>query len=186
MFTYLLSGLPHLFTSNHTKNQKSISVVIPQYNLYYIALHIKLSTIWYSTQLIDMFAYGVPSQVPSSPSSENKYGQTSDSVVVYNFHNLHNQERVFIFTWDGNTLSGQGSQLKSITNLFANSAWLERELAEMSGIAFDGKSDLRNLMLPYGDVTSPLKKSFPSPGFKEIFYDINNDMLIQAPNSLQI
>ena len=56
----------------------------------------------------------------------------------------------------------------------------------MSGVAFEGKADLRNLLLPYGDSTSPLKKSFPSTGFKEIFYDVNNDMLIQAPVSLQI
>jgi len=186
MLTYVLNQLPHTFPTNTTKNQKSINVLVAQRDFYFLALHFKLSTVWYSTQLIDIFAYGLPTQRLSRSGESGKYKQTADSVVVYNFHNLFNQERVFVFTSDTSGGSSSEPGLKSVTNLFANAAWLEREVAEMSGIAFDGKSDLRNLMLPYGDVTSPLKKSFPSAGFKEIFYDINNDMLIQAPNSLQI
>ena len=186
MLTYVLNQLPHTFPTNVIKNQKSLNVLVTQRDFYFLALHLKLSTVWYSTQLIDIFAYGLPTQLPASQDEPSKYKQTSDSVVVYNFHNIFNQERVFVFT--SNTPAGfsTGSGLKSVANLFANAAWLEREVAEMSGISFDGKSDLRNLMLPYGDVTSPLKKSFPSAGFKEIFYDINNDMLVQAPVSLQI
>lgn len=189
MLTYLLNKLPYLFASHGLKNKKNVVLVLPQHELYYLALHLKLSTTWYSTQLIDIFSYSVPTSLPDSLGSESsKYSRPSDSVVVYNFHTVINQERLFVFTWDG-LASSEGSnpsRLKSLTNLFANAAWLEREAAEMSGITFEGKSDLRNLLLPYGDTTSPLKKSFPSVGFKEIFYDINNDMLIQAPVSLQI
>ena len=189
MLTYLLNPLPHLFTSNNLKNKKNLVLVLPQYHLYFLALHLKLSTTWYSTQLMDIFSYSVPTSVPGHLSyGDSKYAKTSDSVVVYNFHNVSNQERLFIFTWDGARSSAisNPSHLKSVTNLYANAAWLEREAAEMSGIVFEGKADLRNLLLPYGDVTSPLKKAFPSTGYKEIFYDINNDMLVQAPVSLQI
>ena len=56
----------------------------------------------------------------------------------------------------------------------------------MSGLVFEGKADLRNLLLSYGDSSAPLRKSTPSIGFKEIFYDINNDALVQTPISLQI
>jgi NADH:ubiquinone oxidoreductase subunit C len=56
----------------------------------------------------------------------------------------------------------------------------------MSGIVFEGKKDVRNLMLTYGDSSSPLRKSFPSTGFKEMFYDSNNDLLVQTPVTLQI
>lgn len=187
--TYLLNRIPHLFTSNNLKNKKNILLILPQYHFYFLALHLKLSTSWYSTQLMDIFSYSVPTGLAAqSDNSSSKYSKTSDSVVVYNFHNVANQERLFVFGWDGarSTSGSNTSQLKSITNLYANAAWLEREAAEMSGIVFDGKADLRNLLLPYGDTTSPLKKSFPSTGYKEIFYDINNDMLVQAPVSLQI
>jgi NADH-quinone oxidoreductase subunit C len=76
--------------------------------------------------------------------------------------------------------------LKSTSSVFANANWLEREVSEMSGIVFEGKHDLRNLLLSYGDSSAPLRKANPSVGFKEITYDINNDMLVQTPISLQI
>jgi hypothetical protein len=40
-------------------------------------------------------------------------------------------------------------------------------------------------MLVYGDFSTPLKKSFPSIGIKEIFYDSVSDLLIQTPVSIQ-
>ena len=41
-------------------------------------------------------------------------------------------------------------------------------------------------MLQYGDVTTPFKKSFPSIGLKEFFYDGLNDIIVQSPVSIQI
>jgi hypothetical protein len=40
-------------------------------------------------------------------------------------------------------------------------------------------------MLQYGDTSAPFKKSFPSIGVKEIFYDAVTDMLIQTTPSVQ-
>lgn len=40
-------------------------------------------------------------------------------------------------------------------------------------------------MLPYGDTSAPMKKSFPSVGLREIFYDSITDTLIQNPVSIQ-
>jgi len=51
---------------------------------------------------------------------------------------------------------------------------------------FIGKKDLRNLMLTYGDTSAPMKKSTPSIGTKEIYYDSITDLLIQTPVSIQI
>ena len=56
----------------------------------------------------------------------------------------------------------------------------------MSGTVFAGKQDLRNLMLTYGDSSAPLRKSAPSVGFREVFFDINNDVLVQTPITLQV
>jgi NADH:ubiquinone oxidoreductase subunit C len=62
---------------------------------------------------------------------------------------------------------------------------LEREIAELHGIFFTGKKDLRNLMLQYGDTSAPLQKSFPSIGIREIYYDATTDLLIQNPVTIQ-
>lgn len=114
-----------------------------------------------------------------------------NELVVYNFHSILNQNRFFIFL---NPLSNnvflKKNQLSvfnffSISELFINANWLERELIEMHGIFLIGKKDIRNLMLQYGDTSSPLKKSFPSIGTREIFYDSSSDLLIQNPVSIQ-
>jgi NADH dehydrogenase (ubiquinone) Fe-S protein 3 len=63
---------------------------------------------------------------------------------------------------------------------------LEREAHEMHGVSFLGKKDIRNLMLQYGDSSAPLKKSFPTIGFREMFYDPMKDLVIQNPVTVQI
>jgi len=40
-------------------------------------------------------------------------------------------------------------------------------------------------MLTYGDTSAPMRKSFPSVGIKEIFYDSTTDLLIFNKVSLQ-
>ena len=78
------------------------------------------------------------------------------------------------------------NKLSSITELYSSANWLEREAAELSGITFNGKKDLRNLMLQYGDSTAPFQKPFPSIGLKEMYYTPIKDTIIQNPVSLQI
>jgi len=128
-----------------------------------------------------MLSYELPSN------NLNSYGGSSKSLyssVVYNFHSLYNEDRVFIFVI--NTLNSRKQGLDSITDLFYSSNWLEREVSELSGINFLGKKDLRNLMLQYGDSTSPFQKSFPTVGLREVFFDPVKDTVIQNPVSLQI
>ena len=43
----------------------------------------------------------------------------------------------------------------------------------------------RNLMLQYGDTTTPFQKSAPSIGFKEVYYDTVSDVLLETPITLQ-
>jgi NADH-quinone oxidoreductase subunit C len=64
--------------------------------------------------------------------------------------------------------------------------WLEREVSELNGVSFAGKKDLRNLMLQYGDASNPFKKSFPSIGLKEMYYDPIKDTIVQSPLSVQL
>lgn len=153
---------------------------MPETLLYYLALHLKLASAPRSSQLVDIFAY----ENPVSSVSEFKVPGSSNPILVYQFHNLFSQERLFLFTTSLST--GEASSPKSITELFTTSAWLEREVGEMHSICFGGKKDLRNLMLQYGDASAPFQKSYPSIGVKEIFYDSVTDNLVQVPVTTQI
>jgi NADH-quinone oxidoreductase subunit C len=133
------------------------------------------------TQLGDIFAYELPgenSAVSSSP-------RTSESYLVYNFHNLMFQDRFFLFCIDSGG-SRFGNFVNSVAEVFPNANWLEREVSELHGVSFTGKKHLRNLMLQYGDTTVPFQKSSPSIGYKEVSYDSVSDVLLETPITIQV
>jgi NADH:ubiquinone oxidoreductase subunit C len=158
-----------------------MAAVLPKNYLYYLNLHLKFSTFFYTTQLIDIFSYSRPSISDLKKNLSYEEG----NIVVYTYHNVFFQKRFFFFV----PLSGEGclskDSLNSIAELFTNAGWLEREASELSGFMYFNKKDTRNLMLPYSDNSQPLQKNFPSIGLKEIFYDLQSDYLIQQPVSVQ-
>lgn len=186
-FKYVLFNFYHLYIKHNIHGSKNISIVLPQSVLYYTTFHFKFSSIFYSTQLVDIFAYELPISSNNTSNNNSIFSKTltSDSIVVYNFHNLTFQERFFIFAVN---IKSQISNfaLNSVTELFPNAWWLEREVAELHGVNFQGKKDLRNLLLQYGDTSVPFQKSFPSIGVKEMFYDSISDLIIQAPLTIQV
>jgi NADH:ubiquinone oxidoreductase subunit C len=176
LFTKVLQGMPHVFLINKTFRTKGLSLLIPDKLLYFLALHIKLASPTRSSQLVEIFAY----ENPTAPAAILHNAAPSNPLLVYQFHNLFSQERLFVFS-----ANFGGSAPKSLGELFSCSAWLEREAGEMHGICFEGKKDLRNLMLQYGDSSAPFRKSYPSIGTKEVFYDSVTDTLTQVSVSLQ-
>lgn len=83
-------------------------------------------------------------------------------------------------------MNNSSNTLSSVAEVYPAGNWLEREVSELNGVHFAGKKDLRNLMLQYGDASKPFKKSFPSIGLKEMFYDPIKDTIVQNPLSVQI
>jgi NADH:ubiquinone oxidoreductase subunit C len=169
----LFSGINYSFISHKLHEKKNSNVFISSSKFYFLALHIRFSSIFYGSQLIDIFSYEVP-QLSS------RLDKVNSSIFVYNFHSIRNQDRILVFTHSGD------SCLYSISELFSAGNWLEREAHEMHGGAFIGKKDIRNLMLQYGDSSAPLQKSFPSIGLREMFYDPIKDVVVQNPVSVQI
>jgi NADH:ubiquinone oxidoreductase subunit C len=189
-FKYILFSVRQIFLKYLHRNDKNLNVYINETNFYYLCLHIKLSTLFYSSQLVYIFAYELPLNNNLNKEIASKIALINNSLIVYNFHSILFQQRFFVFII--NTLKQNinknnlnWTSLHSITELFLNANWLEREVAELHGIFFSGKKDLRNLMLQYGDTSAPFKKSFPSIGVKEIFYDAVTDLIIQNPTSIQ-
>jgi len=180
-FEYLFFNLNHLYLTHQGQGSKNITSLVTQDTAYYLTLHVRFSSIFYNTQLVDMFSYELPITEEQNLSSIDSVS----SVVVYNFHNLVCHERFFFFTVSSSSTFSK-STLSSIAEVYPNAGWLEREVSELHGIVFSGKKDLRNLMLQYGDTSTPFQKAFPSVGLKEVFYDSINDVIVQLPLSLQL
>jgi len=87
-----------------------------------MSLHIKISTPFYATQLIDIFVYETTA---NSNKKNNLNLNYINNNIVYNFQNCFNQQRFFFFL---NTQQNEGKikiikntkNLKSITELFLN------------------------------------------------------------------
>lgn len=185
-FEYLLFNIHHLYLSHKTQGSKNLSLVLAQENLYYLTLHVRFSSIFYNTQLVDIFSYELPTlETTTNLVKVDSVVDLLTSIVVYNFHNLTFHERFFFFTTPS-SFSTARVNLFSIAELYPNAGWLEREVSELNGVVFSGKKDLRNLMLQYGDTSVPFQKAYPSIGLKEVFYDSINDVIVQLPISLQL
>lgn len=182
-----------LFFKNNFKNIKITALFSQAHLLYYTALHIKLSSLVFKTQLVDIFSYeNLTTEINNTQFNSKLKNSKNIFIIFYNFHNFFNEERLLLgFSTNSKKKNKSTNNLdllfkiKSITELFFTAWWLEREISELYGIYFLNKKDTRNLMLTYGDTTFPFKKIFPSVGLKEIYYDTTSDSLIYNSISLQ-
>ena len=187
--------IPYSFVYFKAQKNNVINIFISNNSLLYLMIHLKFSSLFYSSQLSDMFAYELPfigssKLFQKKPIISNK-NINQPSVIVYNLHSMFFHNRVFIFSQHNHNIFNKKIQsnyytLNSITELFPAGNWLERENSELHGINFLGKKDLRNLMLQYGDSSTPFNKSFPSIGENELVYNPINDTINQVPISIQL
>ena len=97
----MFSNLSFIFLNCNDNDNKSIVIHTFIRNSYFIILHLKLSSLFYSTQLIDLFIY----DSPLSPSPNLQKNQQSSlqipnknfATVVYNFHHIYHHTRIFLF-----------------------------------------------------------------------------------------
>ncbi|MGB0906853.1 MAG: NADH-quinone oxidoreductase subunit C [Maricaulaceae bacterium] len=99
--------------------------------------------------------------------------------VVYHMLSMSHNMRIRIkITTDAET------PVASITGLFPNTDWYEREAFDMYGIVFEGHPDLRRILTDYGFEGHPLRKDFPLSGFVEVRYDEERKSVIYEPVNL--
>jgi hypothetical protein len=115
LFLKVLQGAPFTLLSNKTFKNKNLSLLITSKWFYYLALHLKFSTAMRSSQLVEIFAYENPTA--SLTNGEWAEGRSANSILVYQFHNLFSQERLFIFTTSSDKSSVNAP--KSLVELFA-------------------------------------------------------------------
>lgn len=76
------------------------------------------------------------------------------------------------------------TSVNSITNIYINSDWWEREVWDMYGIYFDNHKDLRRILTDYGFEGHPLRKDFPLSGYIELKYDQTKKRIVLEPLEL--
>jgi len=76
------------------------------------------------------------------------------------------------------------STLCSISDIFVNCVWWEREIWDLFGLFFENNPDLRRILTDYGFEGFPLRKDFPLSGFYGVFYSNVHKIVVEEPVSL--
>jgi hypothetical protein len=128
-FKYILSQIPYSFIYFKAQKNNVTNIFITNNTLLYLLIHVKLSSLFYSSQLSDMFAYELPF-IGGNKTDKNSQNFISNiksvnqpSVVVYNFHSMFFHQRLFIFSQHIHHVMSKNAQnnyysLNSITELF--------------------------------------------------------------------
>jgi NADH-quinone oxidoreductase subunit C len=77
--------------------------------------------------------------------------------MVYHLLSLKNNRRLRIKT----RLAEDDLRIGSLTSLWKNANWLEREIFDLFGVQFEGHPDLRRLFMYDGFEGYPLRKDYP-------------------------
>lgn len=88
-------------------------------------------------------------------------------VIVYQFLSVSNNTRVCleVFLSEKDAL-----RIPSLSLIYPNAVWYERECYDMFGVLFEGCTDMRRILTDYGFEGYPLRKDFPCSGYVEMSY----------------
>jgi NADH-quinone oxidoreductase subunit C len=73
----------------------------------------------------------------------------------------------------------------SLTGVWPNANWYEREAFDLFGIMFTGHEDLRRILTDYGFIGHPFRKDFPLSGNVEMRYDPVQKRVIYQPVTIE-
>jgi NADH-quinone oxidoreductase subunit C len=87
----------------------------------------------------------------------DRLGQQPRFEMAYHFYSLSNKHRLRIKA----QLSEKDLSIDSLTPIWKNANWLEREVFDMFGVFFKGHPDLRRIFMYDGFEGYPLRKDYP-------------------------
>jgi NADH-quinone oxidoreductase subunit C len=96
--------------------------------------------------------------------------------VVYHLLSLTRNLRIRV-----KVETDEDTAVPTVTRVFPNADWYEREAFDMYGVFFDGHPDLRRILTDYGFHGHPLRKDFPMTGYVEVRYDDELKRVVYEP-----
>lgn len=96
--------------------------------------------------------------------------------VVYHLQSITKNRRLRV-----KARTDEDTPVPSVTGVYPNADWFEREAFDMYGIFFSGHPDLRRLLTDYGFHGHPLRKDFPMIGYVEVRYDDELKRVVYEP-----
>jgi len=99
--------------------------------------------------------------------------------VVYMLLSLTRNHRIMV-----KLATDEVKPVPTVTTLWPNAGWLEREVFDMYGVLFEGNTDLRRILTDYGFEGYPFRKDFPLTGYTEVRYSEDEKRVIYEPVDL--
>ena len=96
--------------------------------------------------------------------------------VVYHLLSLTLNQRIRV-----KVQTDEDTPAPSVTSVFPNADWFEREAFDLYGIFFSGHPDLRRILTDYGFHGHPMRKDFPMIGYVEVRYDDDLKRVVYEP-----
>ena len=99
--------------------------------------------------------------------------------VVYMLLSLTTNNRIMV-----KCSASEDTPVPTVTTLWPNAGWLEREVFDLYGVLFDGNTDLRRILTDYGFEGHPFRKDFPLTGYTELRYSEDEKRVVYEPVEL--
>ncbi len=99
--------------------------------------------------------------------------------VVYMLLSLTKNHRIMV-----KCATDEDTPVPTVTHLWPNAGWLEREVFDMYGVTFAGNKDLRRILTDYGFEGHPFRKDFPMTGYTELRYSEEEKRVVYEPVEL--
>jgi NADH-quinone oxidoreductase subunit C len=90
--------------------------------------------------------------------------------VFYQLYNLESNALLRLRI----ALNGNFPSMPTLTGVWPEANWKEREMWDMFGIKFDGHPDPRRILMPFEWEGHPLRKDYPV-GYEEVQYTFNQE-----------
>lgn len=159
----ILKAIPFLRVRDHAKDSWASFDVEPENLLEAVGILMQDFAV---DSLADLAA------IDMGESAESRFG------VVYHFYSHSRKGYVRLVCM---CKSAEKPVLPTLSKLFNNANWFEREAFDMMGIAFDGHPDLRRILMWDAYCWNPLRKDFPLAGREAPLPDTYEDSVGDDP-----